>query len=254
MQIGFIDSVATFPLKAIWSSRRSTGSAPSRSPPATGTRRRMPTCPPSPPPRTTGFRCKSRRCGLALSAVRERQRVASGRRGPSTTRFEGWLNLRTEIDKPERSERFGFLGNRRWRPHDRVGTRGRRVLEVEGGDVVEHQSWAAVILVEAVPSSDRVAVLPAGASEARSWAATRVAGARPAGLLEQWATQLDTPPSSHTAWFNSRCIPSGERSPAGCATGHPFRVTQAAVTGTAWLTAYRMLFVKSGLRPGQTML
>ena len=24
--------------------------------------------------------------------------------------------------------------------------------------------------------------------------------------------------------------------------------------GTAWLTAYRMLFVKSGLRPGQTML
>src|SRR3954454_5237250 len=30
--------------------------------------------------------------------------------------------------------------------------------------------------------------------------------------------------------------------------------TQAAVMGTAWLTAYRMLFVKSGLRPGQTML
>ena len=29
---------------------------------------------------------------------------------------------------------------------------------------------------------------------------------------------------------------------------------QAAVMGTAWLTAYRMLFVKSGLRPGQTML
>src|SRR5918998_1508688 len=29
---------------------------------------------------------------------------------------------------------------------------------------------------------------------------------------------------------------------------------QAAVLGTAWLTAYRMLFVKSGLRPGQTML
>lgn len=30
--------------------------------------------------------------------------------------------------------------------------------------------------------------------------------------------------------------------------------TQAAVMGTAWLTAYRMLFTKSGLRPGQTML
>ena len=29
---------------------------------------------------------------------------------------------------------------------------------------------------------------------------------------------------------------------------------QAACLGTAWLTAYRMLFVKSGLRPGQTML
>jgi len=28
----------------------------------------------------------------------------------------------------------------------------------------------------------------------------------------------------------------------------------ASVLGTAWLTAYRMLFVKSGLRPGQTML
>lgn len=27
-----------------------------------------------------------------------------------------------------------------------------------------------------------------------------------------------------------------------------------AVLGTAWLTAYRMLFIKSGLRPGQTML
>ena len=31
-------------------------------------------------------------------------------------------------------------------------------------------------------------------------------------------------------------------------------MVQAAVMGTAWLTAYRMLFVKSGLRPGQTML
>jgi NADPH:quinone reductase-like Zn-dependent oxidoreductase len=29
---------------------------------------------------------------------------------------------------------------------------------------------------------------------------------------------------------------------------------QAACMGTAWLTAYRMLFVKSGLRPGQTLL
>ena len=29
---------------------------------------------------------------------------------------------------------------------------------------------------------------------------------------------------------------------------------QSSVMGTAWLTAYRMLFVKSGLRPGQTML
>ena len=29
---------------------------------------------------------------------------------------------------------------------------------------------------------------------------------------------------------------------------------QGAVMGTAWLTAYRMLFVKSGLRPGQTIL
>jgi NADPH:quinone reductase-like Zn-dependent oxidoreductase len=30
--------------------------------------------------------------------------------------------------------------------------------------------------------------------------------------------------------------------------------TQASVMGTAWLTAYRMLFTKSGLKPGQTML
>lgn len=29
---------------------------------------------------------------------------------------------------------------------------------------------------------------------------------------------------------------------------------ECAVMGTAWLTAYRMLFVKSGIRPGQTML
>jgi D-arabinose 1-dehydrogenase-like Zn-dependent alcohol dehydrogenase len=31
-------------------------------------------------------------------------------------------------------------------------------------------------------------------------------------------------------------------------------MAQAAVMGMAWLTAYRMLFAKSGLRPGQTML
>jgi NADPH:quinone reductase-like Zn-dependent oxidoreductase len=36
--------------------------------------------------------------------------------------------------------------------------------------------------------------------------------------------------------------------PAGLST------VQASVMGTAWLTAYRMLFTKSGLRPGQTML
>lgn len=36
--------------------------------------------------------------------------------------------------------------------------------------------------------------------------------------------------------------------PAGLSAAH------AAVMGTAWLTAYRMLFTKSGLRPGQTML
>ncbi|AKU17036.1 zinc-binding dehydrogenase [Luteipulveratus mongoliensis] len=30
--------------------------------------------------------------------------------------------------------------------------------------------------------------------------------------------------------------------------------SEAATLGTAWLTAYRMLFTKSGLRPGQTML
>ncbi len=30
--------------------------------------------------------------------------------------------------------------------------------------------------------------------------------------------------------------------------------SDAACLGTAWLTAYRMIFVKSGLRPGQTML
>jgi NADPH:quinone reductase-like Zn-dependent oxidoreductase len=44
--------------------------------------------------------------------------------------------------------------------------------------------------------------------------------------------------------------------PARSAVPRPAGLTaaQAAVMGTAWLTAYRMLFVKSGLRPGQTML
>lgn len=44
--------------------------------------------------------------------------------------------------------------------------------------------------------------------------------------------------------------------PARNAVPKPAGLTpaQASVMGTAWLTAYRMLFVKSGLRPGQTML
>lgn len=44
--------------------------------------------------------------------------------------------------------------------------------------------------------------------------------------------------------------------PARNAVPKPVGLTpvQAATMGTAWLTAYRMLFVKSGLRPGQTML
>jgi NADPH:quinone reductase-like Zn-dependent oxidoreductase len=44
--------------------------------------------------------------------------------------------------------------------------------------------------------------------------------------------------------------------PARSAVPRPagLSAAQAAVMGTAWLTAYRMLFVKSGLRPGQTML
>ena len=44
--------------------------------------------------------------------------------------------------------------------------------------------------------------------------------------------------------------------PAGNAVPKPAGLspTHAAVMGTAWLTAYRMLFVKSGLRPGQRML
>jgi NADPH:quinone reductase-like Zn-dependent oxidoreductase len=44
--------------------------------------------------------------------------------------------------------------------------------------------------------------------------------------------------------------------PARNAVPKPAGLTpaQAAVMGTAWLTAYRMLFTKSGLRPGQTML
>ncbi|MFD4249411.1 zinc-binding alcohol dehydrogenase family protein [Amycolatopsis thermoflava] len=44
--------------------------------------------------------------------------------------------------------------------------------------------------------------------------------------------------------------------PARNAVPKPARLSfaEAATMGTAWLTAYRMLFVKSGLRPGQTML
>jgi NADPH:quinone reductase-like Zn-dependent oxidoreductase len=44
--------------------------------------------------------------------------------------------------------------------------------------------------------------------------------------------------------------------PARNAVPKPAGLTpvQASVMGTAWLTAYRMLFTKSGLRPGQTML
>ena len=44
--------------------------------------------------------------------------------------------------------------------------------------------------------------------------------------------------------------------PARNAVPRPSGLTaaQAAVMGTAWLTAYRMLFVKSGILPGQTML
>jgi NADPH:quinone reductase-like Zn-dependent oxidoreductase len=44
--------------------------------------------------------------------------------------------------------------------------------------------------------------------------------------------------------------------PAGNVLPKPASLSwaQAACLGTAWLTAYRMIFVKSGLRPGQTML
>jgi NADPH:quinone reductase-like Zn-dependent oxidoreductase len=44
--------------------------------------------------------------------------------------------------------------------------------------------------------------------------------------------------------------------PARNAVPRPAGLTavQASVMGTAWLTAYRMLFTKSGLKPGQTML
>lgn len=44
--------------------------------------------------------------------------------------------------------------------------------------------------------------------------------------------------------------------PARNAIPTPAGITpaQGAVLGTAWLTAYRMLFTKSGLQPGQTML
>ena len=63
---------------------------------------------------------------------------------------------------------------------------------------------------------------------------------------------------------SATCSPRGTRarSPkrSWCPRATPCRMpagltaVQAAVMGTAWLTAYRMLFVKSGLRPGQTML
>jgi NADPH:quinone reductase-like Zn-dependent oxidoreductase len=44
--------------------------------------------------------------------------------------------------------------------------------------------------------------------------------------------------------------------PEGNAVAKPARLStvHAAIMGTAWLTAYRMLFVKSGLPPGQRML
>jgi NADPH:quinone reductase-like Zn-dependent oxidoreductase len=44
--------------------------------------------------------------------------------------------------------------------------------------------------------------------------------------------------------------------PAGNVVPKPASLSwvEAACLGTAWLTAYRMIFVKSGLRPGQTML
>ncbi|QKV95999.1 zinc-binding dehydrogenase [Streptomyces sp. NA02950] len=44
--------------------------------------------------------------------------------------------------------------------------------------------------------------------------------------------------------------------PRDNAVPKPARLTaaQSAVMGTTWLTAYRMLFTKSGLKPGQTML
>jgi NADPH:quinone reductase-like Zn-dependent oxidoreductase len=45
-------------------------------------------------------------------------------------------------------------------------------------------------------------------------------------------------------------VPERNVLPKPAALSYP----EAACMGTAWLTAYRMLFVKSGLRPGQTML
>jgi len=44
--------------------------------------------------------------------------------------------------------------------------------------------------------------------------------------------------------------------PAANVLAKPASLTfsEAACTGTAWLTAYRMLFTRSGLRPGQTIL
>lgn len=45
-------------------------------------------------------------------------------------------------------------------------------------------------------------------------------------------------------------VPERNVLPKPAALSYP----EAACMGTAWLTAYRMMFVKSGLRPGQTML
>lgn len=55
----------------------------------------------------------------------------------------------------------------------------------------------------------------------------------------------------HQGTFAERvAVPAANVLPKPAALSFP----EAACMGTAWLTAYRMLFVKSGLRPGQTML
>ena len=48
-----------------------------------------------------------------------------------------------------------------------------------------------------------------------------------------------------------RGAPAAQRS---CPSRPACPFADAACLGTAWLTAYRMLFIRSGLRPGQTML